>query len=205
MSGNRREAGLAAGSPVPLASWVVIMLATVNLQKKIAFEKYYNQYYQVVYGHFMKKIQNPAEAEDLTMEIFLKCWEKFDTFDPEKASFGTWLFVIVNNRLKNYYRDKKDFDPIDDLEQRVSPQDSFEDGLLEVDYFISMRKYLAEALELLPEVQRTIVIARYYREKSANEIALETGLTAVNVRVHLSRAIAKIKKYFDENGIEWEK
>ena len=173
-------------------------------QKKAAFEKYYHQYYQIVYGHFIKKIQNPAEAEDLTMEIFLKCWEKFDTFDPEKASFGTWLFVIVNNRLKNYYRDKKDFDPIDDLEQSESAQDSFENDLLQIDYLVSMRKYLAEALDVLPEIQRTIVIAKYYRNKNANEIAIEVGLTSVNVRVHLSRALAKIKKYFDENNIEWE-
>ena len=174
-------------------------------QKREAFEKYYNQYYQIVYGHFMKKIQDPVESEDLTMEIFLKCWEKFDTFDSTKASFGTWLFVIVNNRLKNYYRDRKEFDPIDDIEQQGGLTDSFEDDLLEIEYFVCMRKYLAEALDLLPEIQRTIVIQKYYRNKNANEIAVEVGLSSVNVRVQLSRAIAKIKKYFEDNNIEWER
>lgn len=56
------------------------------------------------------------------MDTFAVCFQKFDSFDPAKASFGTWLYAIANNKLKNYYRDHKIFDEIDET---LSTQEGF--------------------------------------------------------------------------------
>ena len=67
-----------------------------------------------------------------------------------------------------------------------------------------LRAHLAEALEQLSEEQRRIVVLKYFYEKNATEIAALTGLAPGNVRVHLSRAMAKLRNYFQEKGIRWE-
>ena len=179
-------------------------MSNADQQTLAVFERYYNQYYPIVYGQILNRIRNPADAEDLTMDIFLKCWEKFDSFDPEKAAFGTWLFVIVSNKLKNFYRDRKETDDIDEVGQYIEADGSFEEDLLQIDFLRSARAHLAHALEALPETQQQIVIRKYYRKKNANEIAAEIGMSPGNVRVQLHRALARMRKYFEDNNIEWE-
>ncbi len=166
-----------------------------------SFEEYYKEYYPKVYGSILQRITNRETAEDLTMDVFVKCYEKFDEFDESKATFGTWVYVILKNRLKNYYRDRKQFDDIDECTEYVS---GFEDEIIAAEYIKNLRDTLADALGTLNEIQRKVVILKYFKGESAPEIAQKTGLTAVNVRVILSRAIAKLKTYFEENNITWE-
>ncbi len=171
------------------------------MESKETFEKYFNEYYSQVYKYILKRISNIADAEDLAMESFISCYKKFDEFDTNKASFATWLYVVVNNKLKNYYRDQKQTEELDSEQISFS---GIEDEIIEAQYIYGMRQELAIALETLPDIQRKIIILKYFNNKSSKEIAECMGMTAGNVRVNLTRAIDKLKKYFDNKNIEWE-
>lgn len=177
-----------------------VSIQTSSREKK-SFEKYFEQYYQQVFRYLIKKTSSAPAAEDLAMDSFAVCWEKFDVYDPAKASFGTWLYVIVNNKLKNYYRDHKIAGEIDEAS---SVQEDFEDSLVEAEYLSAMRGTLCDALEALPETQRRIVIYKYFDNKNSNEIALLVGLTPGNVRQQLSRALGKLRGYFQARNVKWE-
>lgn len=166
-----------------------------------AFESYYNTYYPQVYKYICRKIGDPVQAEDLAMDAFVACLQKFETFDPQKASFATWLYVIVNNKLKNFYRDRK---PTEELDENVQLPQSFEDEVAAAGYLDDMRNKLLEALKTLPELERKIVVYKHFKNKTADEIADLLSMTPVNVRVRLSRALKKLRAYFEENNIEWE-
>lgn len=170
-------------------------------REKQSFEEYFEQYYQQVFHYLIKKVSSVQAAEDLAMDTFTVCLQKFDSFDPTRASFGTWLYVIANNKLKNYYRDHKIFDEMDET---YSLQEDFEDSILAAEYLSSMRDALCDALETLPQVQREIVIYKYFHNKNSNEIALLVGLTPGNVRQQLSRTLGKLKEYFKRHNIRWE-
>lgn len=165
------------------------------------FEEYYADYYDKVFRFILNRIRNRETAEDLTMDVFTKCYKKFDEFDESKASFNTWIFILAKCRLINYYRDRKQFEEIDECMEFVS---GFEDEIIAAQYIERLRDSLADALETLNDIQRKVVILKYFQEKSSPEIARITGMTAVNVRVTLSRAIAKLKSSFEENNITWE-
>lgn len=167
----------------------------------ISFEEYFQKYYQKVFGYVFKKVANYSVAEDITMEVFLSCYKNFDRFDPQKASFQTWLYVIVNNKLKNYYRDKKEYDDIDECMEYTG---QFEDDIIAAENLKDMRNALAEALETLSEPQKSIVIMKYFKNMQAGEIGEKLGLSSGNVRVQLSRALNKLRDYFKMHGIEWE-
>lgn len=167
----------------------------------ISFEEYFQKYYQKVFGYVFKKVANYSVAEDITMEVFLSCYKNFDSFDPQKASFQTWLYVIVNNKLKNYYRDKKEYDDIDECMEYVG---SFEDDIIAAENLKNMRDTLAKALNTLSESQKSIIIMKYFKNMQALEIGEKLGLSSGNVRVQLSRALNKLRDYFKKQGIEWE-
>ncbi len=168
---------------------------------KLSFEEYFNKYYQQAYGYVFKKVSDSYLAEDLTMDAFVSCYQKFDKFDPGIASFQTWLYVVINNKLKNYYRDNKKVEYIDDPMVFAG---TYEDDLTAAEDLKSMRDFLAEGLSMLSETQRQIIIYKYFRGLKSAEIARIMGLTPVNVRVHLSRAVAHLKDFFDSKGVKWE-
>ena len=169
-------------------------------EKDNIFEQYFNQYYLQVYKYILKKVTYPHIAEDLTMDAFVDCYKKFEIFDKKRASFATWLYVIVNNRLKNYYRERKIYEPIDEV---LIHKNDKENEILKIVYLDSLRSQLVHALECLNETQRKIVIYKYFYERNSQEIAKLLGISSGNVRVQLSRSLNKIKEYLkNEMGEE---
>ena len=81
---------------------------------------------------------------------------------------------------------------------------SGEDDMLAAEEIKEMRDVLADGLLTLPEKKRQIVILKYFKNKKANEIAQIMGMTPVNVRVQLSRALEKLKQYFEARGSTWQ-
>lgn len=172
-------------------------------EKKLSFEEYYQMYYQQALKYTVKKVSAFDIAEDLVMESFASCYRKFGEFNPEKAKFATWFYVVLENKIKNYYRGYKKSD-YDTLEEHLELTDSQEDELFTAVHIKELRELLAEALKELPDLQRKIVILKYFGNKTSNEIALECGLTPGNVRVQLSRTLDKLKSYFEKNNVTWE-
>ena len=125
----------------------------MTVLEKASFEEYYSKYYQQVYKYILKKVLSIPVAEDLTMEAFLSCYKNFEQFNPDKASFATWLYVVVNNKLKNYYRDHKIHENSDDCNALI---ESFEDEFIASTYISEMRQELCNALKILSETQRSI-------------------------------------------------
>ena len=61
-------------------------------------EEIYNLYYNKVFGYVMNRVQNRANAEDITSEIFLKLISKSEEFDLKKPGASTYIFRVM---LKN--------------------------------------------------------------------------------------------------------
>ena len=164
------------------------------------FEDLYKVYYPKVYGYLYRKIADCFAAEDMAQEIFAVCYQKFDTYNPQKAKLSTWLFAITDNRLKNYYRDKKDYQSLDGEEP---PMEWPGNGYVEEAILLEEQKrILAEAMEQLPLRERLIVRKKYFGNLSSKEIAAEMKITDTNARVILNRALHKIYEYFRSSGYE---
>lgn len=169
---------------------------------KISFEQLYNQYYSKVLRHIVKKIGNFYDAEDITSDVFIYCYQHFDNYDPSKASIGTWLYLVANSRIKNYYRSRRQNVNIDTLEEKA------DDGFIgpeEVAEFEESRRWLAAELKLLPELQRKIVILRYFYDLTSQEIAGEVGISNANVRTVLSRTLDKLERNYEKSFIKGDK
>lgn len=57
-----------------------------------------------------------ADAEDIAGKVFLYCYEKWETYDPVKASQSTWLFKIVWSRWTDFLRVNRAFEDIDETD-----------------------------------------------------------------------------------------
>ena len=168
---------------------------------KEPFEDVYNKFYIPIYKFFMKRLFFKEICEDLTSDVFYSCFVNYDKFDPAKASIKTWLYIVANNKLKNYYRDNKDILSLDDLDNPIDLPDTTD---MEGAVFLSqMKAHLLKAMESIPEKERDVINLRYKSNLTSKEIAAKMNTTSGNVRVMLTRALKKIANYFDANGIKW--
>lgn len=132
---------------------------------------------------------------------WLNSYERFDSFDPTKASFSTWLYVVIRNKLKNYYRDSKG---LDELDENIADNTLMEDEVISAIRLSQLRNQLADALMTLNDLQRQVVVLKYFSDLHSKEIAARLGISPENVRVILSRSIAKLSKIMrlPENEME---
>ncbi len=162
------------------------------------FEEVYREHYRPVFAYVHKHLSIEADAEDLTASVFTMAWRAWDRYDPEKCPIRAWLYIIASNLLKNHYRDRKEHLSLDNEETAAAVQvrdDSFE----EAQKLMALREVLAEAIEILEERERTIIINRYFCDMSNAELAKRLGLSEGNVRVIATRAMKKMRAYLEKN------
>lgn len=162
----------------------------------MSFEDFYNKYYSKVFVFCRQHISSQEDAEDLVDAIFFAAYQNYDKYDPAKARLSTWIFCIANNRLKNYYRDKKDpGESLDDMFDTV--EIAAEGSIEEAAELEELRAAIADALETLPERERTIIIMSYFKNMNSNDIAEQLGLSNSNVRQILSRSLKKLQPFLE--------
>ena len=151
----------------------------------------FTTYHRKVLGYINGKVCNLSLAEDLASEVFLKIYEKIDTFDAEKASLSTWIFTITRNRLTDYYRTRRVYEEIpetmkDDssVEEEVCNKEALEE--------------LADALERLDSRERDIIILRYYSGCTLKDIADRLGISYAYVKILHNKALGLMRGYLGE-------
>ncbi len=154
-----------------------------DIKKKKIYQNYYNK----VYGYLLNKTNYSHDAEDLAADVFVKVYEKFDSYDETKASLSTWIYTITHNTLIDYYRTHREYS---EIPETIETGYSTEDDICNEEMLVQ----LADALESLEERERKIVVQRYYYDKSLKEIAEEMNISYSYVKVLQQKALEKMKK-----------
>jgi RNA polymerase sigma-70 factor (ECF subfamily) len=176
------------------------------------FERDALQYLDQLYGAGMRMTRNPADAEDLVQETYLKAFAAFSSF-TEGTNLKAWLFRILTNTYINAYR-KKQRQPYqsgsDDLTDwqlheaeshtsrglRSAEAEAL-DRLADVD--------VVEALAAMPEDFRMAVYLADVEGFSYKEIAeiMDTPVGTVMSRLHRGRKLLRglLEDYAIERGL----
>ncbi|MBM3296164.1 MAG: sigma-70 family RNA polymerase sigma factor [Candidatus Aminicenantes bacterium] len=146
--------------------------------------KYQTKVHSLAYGF----TRNDAQADDLAQDIFLKAWLGLPRFEA-KSSFGTWLYRIAVNRLKDHLRRKASSREVP-LEEagleaaaRALPADDAEARERE-----QRTALVRECLSGLPEKFRMILTLRDIEGLPYGELSRALGLSAGTVDSRLFRA-----------------
>ena len=147
-------------------------------------EAFYRDNYRIVYGYLLSLCGDPAVAEDLAAETFLKAMERIDSFDPRyKAS--TWLCTIGRNLYINHSKRKKRELPLEDAMVCTAPSP-------EVLYLQrEQARQVIEAAKNLPPEQRQVLFMRL-EGMAFRDIGLALGKTETWARVTYFRVKSKI-------------
>lgn len=157
-----------------------------------AFARLMNRYRDSIYYMLLKMVNNPSDAEDLTIEAFGKAFRNLDSYTP-KFAFSTWLFKIATNNCVDFIR-KKQLSP--------APYDSYQDNIDNVTINIQSdlpdpeeslinRQKIAALKDIVNQLKpryRSLIELRYYKEYSYEEISAELKIPIGTVKAELFRA-----------------
>lgn len=154
-------------------------------------EELFNEYQGKIRAYIFSRIKNHHDAEDLFSQVFLKITENVQSYDPTKSSYGTWIYTITQNTVRDYFR-KSQHNMDVELPEDMPLADSHADIEKELLRQESLQ-YLAEALNKLPERERDIIILRFYHGLSSKEVCEKVGVSYANVRYLQTIAIKKLR------------
>lgn len=137
-----------------------------------------------VYRFIVKNIGDEENARDVVQEAFTRLWEKHRDINSEKAK--SYLFTTAYHTMIDTIRKEKRKTR---LEVYHTADMMFETS--EID----LKEVLNEAVDRLPEIQKSVVLLRDYEGYSYEEIGNITGLNESQVKVYIYRARVFLKNY----------
>ncbi|HUL33480.1 MAG TPA: sigma-70 family RNA polymerase sigma factor [Candidatus Eisenbacteria bacterium] len=159
----------------------------------------YREYAPAIFRFCRRAMPTKEDAEDATMEIFMKLRDKLGQFD-ESRSFTAWLYKIAANHCWDMLRRKK--------ARHDKDTDDIEDVVLECPEPNQLEKLIEErsgeevrrALDKLGLRARMALVMRYYSDMSYDEIADALGVRRQFVGVVLLRARHELRQTLGESS-----
>lgn len=157
-----------------------------------SFEKLYRLNAGMVYALSLRLTRRPPEAEEMTQEVFVRAWQKVDTFRTP-GHFGAWLKRVAVNLAISSRRATA---------RRGEPQPLFEDYLAPAatrgpSPTPAAQVDLERAIASLPEGARTVFVLHDIHGYRHNEIAEMTGVAQGTTKAQLHRARRRLREFLE--------
>ena len=200
MSGDRQHADDAA------------LVREVAAGSEDALGRLYDRYVDAVYAAASRLTADRQIAEEVVQETFLALWNRAELFNPAMGSLAAWLHTIARNRTVDRLRsagrrpslvpfsatggaDEQDSAALDRLVAAgtilggagLGPGPEGELAATE------LRHVIRDALDELPDVERTAIVLAYREELSQSEIAERLGWPLGTVKTRTRRALLRLR------------
>ena len=166
------------------------------------FNSLYSKYEKYIYRLCYYYTNSKEDSLDLLQEIYIKIYKSISGFD-NKRPLIPWIKRISINTCQNYIRDNKNGitnKALSNLDAINLQSSSDTEGIVE---FIDTKKALSDAIRLLPDDIKSVVVLRHIENLSYKEISEFMAIPIGTVKTYLFRGRKQIKDYLKKEGI-WE-
>jgi RNA polymerase sigma-70 factor, ECF subfamily len=154
------------------------------------------RYQHRLYRYLLRLLREPATAEDLFQQTWVKVMERIRSFDPSH-SFEGWLFAMARNLAIDYlrrYRPESIDDPLPSGDSRADLIPGGGQDALALVLAKERAAGLARAMIELPLVFREVLTLRFEEEMKLEEIAAVLALPLGTVKTRLHRALKQLRR-----------
>jgi len=169
------------------------------------------RYQNRLYRYLLRIVRQPAEAEDLFQQTWLRVVEKIGSFDASRK-FDAWLFTLARNLAIDHLRRVRPRsldEPLANSRHGETVADripSHDDTPLDQALAAERRAELSDAMAELPMMYREVLTLRFEEEMKIEEIAQVTGVPVSTVKSRLRRSLEQLRSALDapDRGAAWQ-
>lgn len=170
-----------------------------------AFDILLKRHQDKVFNYIFKIVKNEDIANDIFQDTFVKAIMTIKQGRyTENGKFPAWISRIAHNLIIDYYRQEKsenmqscDVEDVDILNKKELSEETIEDIII-TDQIHSDVKHL---VKILPDLQREVLLMRYYKNMSFKEIAEATGVSINTALGRMRYAILNMRRIAEEKDI----
>jgi RNA polymerase sigma-70 factor (ECF subfamily) len=165
-----------------------------------AWGELYQEYAPAIFRFCRRALPTREDAEDATMEIFMKLKDKLSQYDQSR-SFSAWLYRVAANHCWDTLRRRKVRQGKETEDVESIPLEHPDPNQLEQLIEQRTSEEVRRALNKLGARARMALVMRYYSDMSYDEIADELGVRRAFVGVVLLRARHELRRALGETGM----
>ena len=174
------------------SSWHVY-LRQVAQGDSTALSALYDGTSTIVFSVAQSILRNSADAEEITLDVYLYVWRAADAYDPSRGAVATWLTMLARSRalgrlrsLAAQYNNNSNRNvPIERLSQQVPGNGTAKRG--------DERILIEAALDKLPVDQRELIELAFFSGLTHQELAWKLGIPLGTVKSRARAALSQLR------------
>jgi RNA polymerase sigma-70 factor (ECF subfamily) len=185
---SRHDALAAAESESTLEA----LLGQVARGDESAFEEVYDHASSAVFGLIRRVLRDPAQAEEVTQEVFVEVWRSATRFDAQKGSARSWILMMAHRRAVDRVRSAQ---ARHDREDSVAAREQvrvFDEVAEEVELRLEQQQ-VHRCLGSLTELQRESVTLAFYGGYTYPEVATLLGAPLGTVKTRMRDGLIRLR------------
>jgi RNA polymerase sigma-70 factor (ECF subfamily) len=160
-----------------------------------AFEALVRKYEKPIYNVALRILRDPDDAMDIAQTVFVKAYEKLESFD-EKREFFSWIYRIAINESINASKKARRQDEYESGVTAALPPSQEEQRNAEI-----LSEEIERAIEVLTLDYRMVIVLRHFHDFSYQEIAEILDIPEKTVKSRLFTARQQLKDILTARGV----
>jgi RNA polymerase sigma-70 factor (ECF subfamily) len=176
------------------------LIRLIAQQQEGALAQLYDRYNRLVFSLAFTVVDDRATAEEITLDVFMRVWQKADTYRADQAKVSTWLTHIARNHAIDILRRRSVRPdhfavPLEDAPFRSEAPEQDPQEMTELSL---QRKRVHAALARLPDDQRQALLLAYFGGYTHSQIAETLKQPLGTIKTRLRLAMQKLREFLDE-------
>lgn len=159
-----------------------------------ALAEIYRLWSSLVHTIALRSLGDPADAEDVTQQVFVSAWNGRHTFRPQQGSIQAWLVGITRHRIADLrtqrYRNHRNLQAVA-LESAATPP-------VTDDAEWAQRLLVVHELERMGDPRAAVIRMAFLEDRSHDDIAEALGLPLGTVKSHIRRGLLQLRERLKE-------
>jgi RNA polymerase sigma-70 factor (ECF subfamily) len=178
----------------------------------VDFTTFMRNYQDMVYSTAVRLLGNDTHAEDISQEVFLKAYERYDDLSTS-PTVGGWLKTVATNlsinHLQRYRKRWRFFSDLVHRDDDGGDGEPVEFAAPDSDFLADLnqgdrRQWVERALEELPEHQRVPLVLYHFEEEPYDQIAQRLGVSLSKVKTDILRGRTALAQILMRSSTEHE-
>jgi RNA polymerase sigma-70 factor, ECF subfamily len=175
------------------------LVTSIARYSEVALAEAYRRHGGAVFGLAKRVLQNAAEAEDVTQEVFLRLWNEPDRFDPARGSLRSFLLAQAHGRAVDAVRSSSSRRAREARDAMRTAEASY-DMQHEV-WDLAVADQVAHAMGELPEEERRAIELAYFDGRTYREVARLLDQPEGTVKSRIRNGMRRMRAVLADSGI----
>jgi RNA polymerase sigma-70 factor (ECF subfamily) len=174
-------------------------LPAAPLEDPQAFARLYDEHARGVYAAALKILGDPAQAQDVTQDVFLRLWRRPGSYDARRGQLGPYLRLMARSRALDLWREGQAAGRMGDRLRVVASvaEERVEEAPAPAAERDETRGLVRNALRSLPEAQREAIVLAYWGGMTADEIARRARVPLGTAKSRIRLGLARLREEYD--------